>query len=139
MQAVSSKWSHQELVFEQSPVPSAYRASLGVRNELFDASLFSSVPLSAWLSSVVLFLPAYNWVAPPPSLGQLSIPSCPHIGCFGGCNLPTSCTGLSGSLESRQWLTLTWQGCRFTQVELDQLQHSTAQACRSPRFYVHVL
>jgi hypothetical protein len=31
-----------------------------------------------------------------------------------GCNLPTSSSGLCGSLQSRWCVTLTWWDCSFT-------------------------
>jgi hypothetical protein len=59
--------------------------------------------------------------------GFLSASLFGHHFCPGWWNLPTSCSELSGSFNSRWFFILTWWGYRFTCVGLGQLQHGTGR------------
>jgi hypothetical protein len=52
----------------------------------------------------------------------------------GGCNLPTSCTELCKSLQSRLCVALTWQDCDFTQW--NPVSSRMAQAGKSPKLCI---
>jgi hypothetical protein len=115
VKADSLKWSCVELVCELLTAPTAHRASLGARIELFGLLLFSwksvrfsSLPFSPrWWH--VLFSPGCSaqhtdWIrsafCTTPTRWRWIVPLIYSATSFvqRGCNLPTSCAGLCGSL-----------------------------------------
>jgi hypothetical protein len=143
-------WSWEELVCEQSPVPSAHRASLETRIELFGQLFFSSLH---FLQSVQMWCCFYQIAArlphphtgcvssglhPIPTSQRWNVPSVYLAISFvqGGCNLPTSCAGLRGSPEGRWCVVLTWWVA--DSLGWKQVLSSTVLTSRSPRFCVHL-
>jgi hypothetical protein len=145
------KWSWEELVCELLPASIVCSASLGAWIEPFGQ------PLLSWNSVLAQkqFLQGGGMFCI-----HLTRPPCPHTGWIssgfhttpnrqrwnfssiylttsfvqGGCNLPTSCTELCKSLQSRLCVALTWQDCDFTQW--NPVSSRMAQAGKSPKLCI---
>jgi hypothetical protein len=95
-----------------------FKFLLFVERSSFPLSSVSALALSFnFLSnshSISYFLQAVAGL-PHSNIGQISSPFCSTPTrvqfCSGGCNLPPSCAGLCGFLQSKWYNTLTWNGC----------------------------